>query len=88
MTEQGEEEVAEEVEEKPGFGAASHFMPLPNTVVGSHCTWQLRLNTVPARIPGQQNNSAMSLQPTHDLSTGWWSIWRTTLLVYFSVKIE
>ena len=34
-----------------GFGAAKHFMPLPNTVVGSHCTWQLRLNTVPARIP-------------------------------------
>ena len=28
-------------------------MPLPNTVVGSHCTWQLRLNTVPARIPGE-----------------------------------
>ena len=36
-----------------GFGAAKHFMPLPNTVVGSHCTWQLRLNTVPARIPGR-----------------------------------
>ena len=36
---------------KLGFGSASHFMPLPNTVVGSHCTWHLRLNTVPARIP-------------------------------------
>ena len=36
-----------------GFGAAKHFMPLPNTVVGSHCTWQLRLNTVRARIPGK-----------------------------------
>jgi len=34
-----------------GFGAAKHFMPLPHTVVGAHCTWQLRLNTVPARIP-------------------------------------
>ena len=33
------------------FGSASHFMPLPNTVVGSHCTWRLRLNTVHARIP-------------------------------------
>ena len=36
----------------PGFGAAKHFMPLPNTVVGAHCSWQLRLNTVPTRIPG------------------------------------
>ncbi|XP_023335639.1 uncharacterized protein LOC111706923 [Eurytemora carolleeae] len=34
-----------------GFGAAKHFMPLPHTVVGAHCTWQLRLNTVPKRIP-------------------------------------
>merc|ERR1712130_287227 len=51
----------EQVEEEPtsgastevphGFGAAKHFMPLPHTVVGAHCTWQLRLNTVPARIP-------------------------------------
>ena len=36
-----------------GFGAAKHFMPLPNTVVGSHCAWELRLNTVPNRIPGK-----------------------------------
>ena len=35
-----------------GFGVARYFMSLPHTVVGSHCTWQLRLNTVPARIPG------------------------------------
>ena len=35
-----------------GFGAAKHFMPLPYMVVGSYCIWQLRLNTVPARIPG------------------------------------
>jgi len=34
-----------------GFGSAQHFMPLPHTVVGAHCTWQLRLNTVPHRIP-------------------------------------
>ena len=38
-----------------GFGAAKHFMPLPNTVVGSHCAWELRLNTVPNRIPGKQS---------------------------------
>ena len=30
-------------------------MPLPNTVVGSHCAWELRLNTVPNRIPGKQS---------------------------------
>ena len=35
------------------FGAAKHFMPLPHTVVGSHCAWQLRLNTAPTRIPGK-----------------------------------
>ena len=29
-------------------------MPLPNTVVGSHCAWELRLNTVPNRIPGKK----------------------------------
>lgn len=28
-------------------------MPLPNTVVGSHCAWELRLNTVSNRIPGK-----------------------------------
>ena len=53
---QVEEELFDETEVteiEHGFGAAKHFMPLPHTVVGSHCTWQLRLNTVPARIPGQ-----------------------------------
>ena len=40
-----------------GFGAAKHFMPLPNTVVGSHCAWELRLNTVPNRIPGKGKHS-------------------------------
>ncbi|XP_023341914.1 uncharacterized protein LOC111711723 isoform X2 [Eurytemora carolleeae] len=46
---------AEETNEDPafdvGFGVAKHFMPLPNTVVGSHCAWKLRLNSVPNRIP-------------------------------------
>ena len=37
-----------------GFGQAKHFMPLPNTVVGSHCAWELRLNTVSGRIPGKE----------------------------------
>ena len=41
-----------ELENIYGFGAAKHFMPLPNTVVGSHCAWELRLNTVADRIPG------------------------------------
>ena len=45
-------EDSEVTEVDHGFGVARHFMPLPHTVVGSHCTWQLRLNTVPARIPG------------------------------------
>ena len=35
-----------------GFGEAKHFMPLPNTVVGSHCAWEIRLNTISGRIPG------------------------------------
>ena len=43
---------SEVTEVEHGFGMARHFMPLPHTVVGSHCTWQLRLNTVPSRIPG------------------------------------
>ena len=42
-----------ELENIYGFGAAKHFMPLPNTVVGSHCAWELRLNTVSNRIPGK-----------------------------------
>jgi hypothetical protein len=46
------DESTENTELAHGFGAAKHFMPLPHTVVGAHCTWQLRLNTVPSRIPG------------------------------------
>ena len=34
-------------------------MPLPNTVVGSHCAWELRLNTVPNRIPGKKMNNSL-----------------------------
>ena len=44
-----------ELENIYGFGAAKHFMPLPNTVVGSHCAWELRLNTVADRIPGRKS---------------------------------
>lgn len=40
-----------------GFGEAKHFMPLPNTVVGSHCAWEIRLNTVSGRIPGKSSLS-------------------------------
>ena len=45
-----------------GFGAAKQFMPLPNMVVGSYCTWQLRLNTVPARIPGGSMGKTILVQ--------------------------
>ena len=48
-----EDEAFPEYELEYGFGTAKHFMPLPNTVVGSHCAWELRLNTVASRIPGQ-----------------------------------
>ena len=43
-----------------GFGEAKHFMPLPNTVVGSHCAWEIRLNTVAGRIPGEDIEPANS----------------------------
>ena len=46
------EEDPEDYDLEYGFGTAKHFMPLPNTVVGSHCAWELRLNTVQNRIPG------------------------------------
>ena len=36
-----------------GFGRAQHFMPLPYTVVGAHCTWKIRLNTYIGRVPGE-----------------------------------
>ena len=49
------EESSEEESEGPeyGFGQAKHFMPLPNTVVGSHCAWEIRLNALEGRIPGE-----------------------------------
>ena len=52
-----EEAGEEETEEAPdyGFGMAKHFMPLPNAVVGSHCAWEIRLNTLEGRIPGDGN---------------------------------
>merc|ERR1712241_947009 len=33
------------------FGNAHSFHPLPNTVVGAHCPWEVRLNTVFNRVP-------------------------------------
>ena len=50
-----EEEPISDYDFEYGFGAAKHFMPLPNTVVGSHCAWELRLNTVANRIPGDRS---------------------------------
>ena len=49
-----EETGEKDPEEAPdyGFGLAKHFMPLPNAVVGSHCAWEIRLNTLEGRIPG------------------------------------
>ena len=35
------------------FGTAEYFMPYPNTVVSSQCAWEVKLNTVPNRIPGK-----------------------------------
>ena len=43
-----------------GFGMAHHFMPLAHVVVGAHCTWSLRLNTIPQRIPGRKIQSRYS----------------------------
>ena len=33
------------------FGSAKMFRPLPGTVVGAHCKWEVKLNTVYNRIP-------------------------------------
>ena len=35
----------------PSFGNAHSFHPLPDTVVGAHCPWEVRLNTVFNRVP-------------------------------------
>ena len=43
-----------------GFGLAKHFMPLPNTVVGSHCAWEIRLNALEGRIPGDSEYDLQS----------------------------
>ena len=58
-----EEAGEEDTEEAPdyGFGMAKHFMPLPNAVVGSHCAWEIRLNTLEGRIPGDGNRNKHSL---------------------------
>ena len=33
------------------FGHAHLFHPLPDTAVGAHCKWEVKLNTVYNRIP-------------------------------------
>ena len=33
------------------FGSAKMFHPLPGTIVGAHCKWEVKLNTVYNRIP-------------------------------------
>ena len=33
------------------FGSAKMFHPLPGTIVGAHCKWEVKLNTVFNRIP-------------------------------------
>ena len=33
------------------FGSAKRFHPLPGTIIASHCTWEVKLNTVYNRIP-------------------------------------
>ncbi len=33
------------------FGQAHLFHPLPDTAVGAHCKWEVKLNTVYNRIP-------------------------------------
>ena len=33
------------------FGHAHKFQPIPDTVVGAHCKWEVRLNTVYNRVP-------------------------------------
>ena len=39
------------------FGTAEYFMPYPNTVVSSQCAWEVKLNTVPNRIPGKLSDN-------------------------------
>ena len=35
----------------PTFGSAKMFQPLPSTIVGAHCQWEVKFNTVFNRIP-------------------------------------
>jgi hypothetical protein len=42
------------------FGHAHLFHPLPDTAVGAHCKWEVKLNTVTARVPFQ-----MAVSPIH-----------------------
>ena len=45
------------------FGAAKMFQPLPATIVGAHCQWEVKFNTVFNRIP-QTFTEIMCQQPS------------------------
>merc|ERR1712226_1341683 len=44
------------------FGSAKMFQPLPSTIVGAHCQWEVKFNTVFNRIP-QTITEIMCQQP-------------------------
>ena len=46
----------------PTFGSAKMFQPLPSTIVGAHCQWEVKFNTVFNRIP-QTITEIMCQQP-------------------------
>ena len=46
------------------FGAAKMFQPLPATIVGAHCQWEVKFNTVFNRIP-QTFTEIMCQQPSN-----------------------
>jgi hypothetical protein len=45
------------------FGTAKMFQPLPSTIVGAHCQWEVKFNTVFNRIP-QTITEIMCQQPS------------------------
>ena len=45
------------------FGSAKMFQPLPATIVGAHCQWEVKFNTVFNRIP-QTITEIMCQQPS------------------------
>ena len=49
------------------FGSAKMFHPLPGTVVGAHCKWEVKLNTVYNRIP-QTITEILCLNPLEGIN--------------------